>query len=66
MIDTRQPEVPPNLTIQEQPVRILDRKEKLLRNKTLKLVKVLWSKQTEEATWELEDSLHQKHPELFV
>ena len=66
VIDTRQPEVRPNLTIQQQPVKILDRKEKVLRNKTLQVVKVLWDEQTGEATWELEDSLRQKHPELFV
>ena len=66
VIDTRQPEVRPNLTIQQQPVKILGRKEKVLRSKMLQVVKVLWDEQTGEATWELEDNLHQKHPELFV
>ena len=65
VIDTHHPEIQPNLPIQEQPVRILDYKEKVLRNKTIKYVKVLWNEQTEEATWELEDAMRQKHPELF-
>ena len=49
----------------EKPKRILDRKEKVLRNKTIMYVKVLWNNQTEEATWELEDQMRQKHLELF-
>jgi len=65
VIDMHQPEIQPNLTIQEQPVRILDYKEKVLRNKMIRYVKVLWNAQTEEATWELEDAMRQKHPKLF-
>ena len=65
VIDMHQPEVQPNLTIQEKPVRILDQKEKVLKNKIIRYVKILWNKQTEEATWELEDNIHQKYPELF-
>ena len=60
-----QPEIRPNLTFPEKPKRILDRKEKGLRNKTIKYVKVLWNDQTEEATWELEEQMKQGHPELF-
>ena len=65
VIDMHQLEIQPNLTIQEQPIRILDYKEKVMRNKTVKYVKVLWNEQTEEVTWELEDAMRQKHPELF-
>ena len=64
-IDMHQPEIRPNLTLPEKPKRILDRKEKVLRNKTIKYVKVLWNDQTEEAIWELEEQMKQKHPELF-
>ena len=35
-------EIHENLTYEEKPVRILDREEKLLRNKVIPLVKVLW------------------------
>ena len=65
VIDTHQPEVRPNLTIQEQPLMILDRKEKVLRNKMIRYVKILWNEQTEEAMWELKDNMCQKHLELF-
>ncbi|KAL5560428.1 hypothetical protein UlMin_036640 [Ulmus minor] len=42
-----------DLTYEEKPVRILDRKTKTLRNKEIPLVKVLWRNQKmEEATWE--------------
>ena len=42
-----------NLTYEEKPVRILDRKEQVLRNRVIPLVKVLWRNHAvEEATWE--------------
>ena len=66
VIDTHQPELQPNLTVLEKPVKILDRKEKELRTKTIRYVKVQWSGHEErEATWELEDDMRKKHPELF-
>ncbi|KAL5563735.1 hypothetical protein UlMin_033482 [Ulmus minor] len=44
-------EVHEDLTYEEQPVQILDRKEKTLRNKAIPLVKVLWrNHKVEEAT----------------
>ena len=67
VIEMNQPEVQPNLTYAERPVRIVDHKEKVLRNKTIKYVRVMWSGQTErEATWELEDAMRTKYPELFI
>ncbi|KAM6593262.1 hypothetical protein CsatA_000965 [Cannabis sativa] len=40
-----------DLSYEEQPVQILDKKEKVLRNKTIPLVKVLWqNSQVKEAT----------------
>jgi len=67
VIEMNQPEVQPNLTYAERPVRIVDHKEKVLRNKTIKYVRVMWSGQTErEATWELEDAMREKYPELFL
>ena len=54
------------LSYEEQPVEILDRKDKVLRNKTIPLVKVLWrNSKVEEATWELESDMRSQHPELF-
>ncbi|GAV56923.1 hypothetical protein CFOL_v3_00462 [Cephalotus follicularis] len=44
-----------NLSYEERPMRILDRKEKVLRIKTIPMVKVLWQFHgAEEATWEHE------------
>ncbi|KAM6546311.1 hypothetical protein CsatB_027047 [Cannabis sativa] len=59
-------ELQPDLSYEEQPVQILDRREKVLRSKTVALVKVLWrNSKIEEATWELETDMQQKYPELF-
>ncbi|XP_020532207.1 uncharacterized protein LOC110008552, partial [Amborella trichopoda] len=59
-------ELQPDLSYDEQPVQILDRKEKVLRTKTISLVKVLWrNSKVEEATWELEADMRAQHPELF-
>ena len=47
-----------DLSYEEQPVQILGREEKELRNKTISLVKVLWRNHlVEEATWEREDQM---------
>jgi hypothetical protein len=59
-------EIEPNLTYEERPVRILDRKEKRLRNKVVPLVKVLWRcDKFEEETWETEASMRARHAFLF-
>ena len=43
------------------------RYNKVLQNKTIPLVKVLWkNSKSEEATWELEADMKEKYPELFV
>ncbi|KAK5793411.1 hypothetical protein PVK06_034556 [Gossypium arboreum] len=60
-------EVQPNLSYEEEPVRILMCKVKELRNKKIPLVKVLWHKHgIEGATWELEDSKKERYPSLFT
>ena len=44
-----------DLSLESRPVRILETSERVLRRKTFKYVKVLWTNQNEqEATWELE------------
>ncbi|XP_062113261.1 uncharacterized protein LOC133824401 [Humulus lupulus] len=48
------------------PMKGAMRKEKELRNKKISLVKVLWrSSNIEEMTWEREDEMRSKYPELF-
>jgi hypothetical protein len=55
-----------DLTIDAQPVRVLEFSEHVMRNRTIKYVKILWSNQMErEATWELESTMRNKYPDLF-
>ncbi|XP_017634342.1 uncharacterized protein LOC108476601 [Gossypium arboreum] len=59
-------EVRPDLTFKEEQVQILDRDIKVLRRKSIPLVKVLWwNHSTEEAIWEPKDSMHQQYPHIF-
>ena len=60
-------ELDDDLSYEEKPVQILDRKEKVLKTMTIVLVKVLWrNSKSEEATWELESDMRDRFPELFV
>ncbi|XP_021723972.1 uncharacterized protein LOC110691362 [Chenopodium quinoa] len=59
-------ELDQSLTYKERPGKILDSKVHSTRNKNVNIVKVLWSNQEyEEATWEAEDEMKKKYPELF-
>ena len=59
-------ELDEDLSYEEKPVQILDHKDKVLRTKTIALVKVLWrNSKVEEATWELESDMRNRFPELF-
>ena len=59
-------ELRPDLTYEEEPVEILAREVKELRNKNIPLVKVLWrNHKTEEVTWESEETMRQQYPQLF-
>ena len=55
-----------DLTMECHLVRILDFSDRVMRNRTIKYVKVLWTNQSKrEATWKLEAQMHEKYPELF-
>ncbi|KAL8120055.1 hypothetical protein AgCh_017258 [Apium graveolens] len=59
-------ELQPDLSYVEQPVQILDRKERVLRNKAIPIVKVLWrNSRVEESTWKLESEMLDKYRHLF-
>ena len=56
-----------NLTYEEFQIQILDRNDHVLRTKTISLVKVLLKNHTVvEASWEQENEMKSKYPELFV
>ena len=66
VLETLELELRDDLSYEEQPVQILGREEKELRNKTISLVKVLWRNHlVEEATWEREDQMRSQYPHLF-
>ena len=56
-----------DISIEDRPIQILDRREQVLRNKVIPLVKVMWSHHgVEEATWEREALIREQYPALFV
>ncbi|XP_019107777.1 uncharacterized protein LOC109136283 [Beta vulgaris subsp. vulgaris] len=56
-----------NMSYEEKPIEILDRREKQLRNKTIHMVKILWANHSSsEATWEVEDQMQARYPHLFA
>ncbi|XP_015078383.1 uncharacterized protein LOC107022221 [Solanum pennellii] len=60
-------ELGPNLTYEEEPIAILDRKVRKLRTKEIASVKVQWKhRSVGEATWETESDMRAKYPHLFL
>jgi len=59
-------QVKENLTCMEEPIQILERTERKLRNRSIPYVKVLWKHhKVAEATRELESEMREKYPTLF-
>ena len=59
-------EVSEDLSYAERPIEIVDRRDQVLRNKVIPLVRVLWQNHTwEESTWEREDEIRERYPFLF-
>ena len=66
VIEIKSDEIADDLTYEEMLVRILDKKEHILRSKVIPQVKVLWQNHNmEEMTWELESEMRSKYPHLF-
>ena len=66
VVDYEPLEIDEHLSYVEQPVEILAREVKMLRNRSIPLVKVLWrNHRIEEATWEREEEMRTRYPELF-
>ena len=58
--------IDPQASYEEEPSRILDHKDKELRNMIIPMVKVQWGNHTEEeVTWETESAMREKCPHLF-
>ncbi|XP_040996151.1 uncharacterized protein LOC121242340 [Juglans microcarpa x Juglans regia] len=67
IIDYEPLQLQENLTYTEEPIHIIKRKEQVLRKQTISLVKVVWNNHTtSEASWELEEEMQAKYPQLFV
>ncbi|WVZ84454.1 hypothetical protein U9M48_031484 [Paspalum notatum var. saurae] len=63
VIDTSQIQIQPDLTYQEQPIKILDQKQRSTCRRTINFYKVQWSNHSEEeTTWEQEEFLRTKYP----
>jgi hypothetical protein len=59
-------EVQEDLTYIEKPTQILETTHLVTRRSTIRMCKVKWGHHSEEeATWEREDDLKAKYPELF-
>ncbi|TYJ96909.1 pol protein [Cucumis melo var. makuwa] len=66
VVDYEPLEIDENLSYTKQPVEVLAREVKMLRNREIPLVKVLWpNHRVEEATWEREDDMRSRYPDLF-
>jgi hypothetical protein len=60
-------EVQEDLTYIEKPTQILEFADIVTRRNTIRMCKVRWGHHSEEeATWEREDDLKAKYPELFA
>ena len=60
-------ELHPDLSYEEYPIKILDYKDRVMRRRTIRFLKVQWSNHTEEeATWEKEDALRASFPHLQI
>nr|GFA09800.1 putative nucleotidyltransferase, ribonuclease H [Tanacetum cinerariifolium] len=55
-----------DLSLADEAEKILDRQERVMRNKTIHFVKILWKNHFErEATWETEESIRASYPRFF-
>ncbi|GJW69367.1 putative reverse transcriptase domain-containing protein [Tanacetum coccineum] len=65
-IPMKEPRLDDKLNFVEEPIEIMDREVKQLRQSRIPIVKVRWnSKRGPEFTWEREDQIRAKYPHLF-
>ena len=59
-------EVQEDMSFMVKPMAIVDRSERVTRGRKIGMVKVIWSENERDVTWELEDKIRSTHPELFT
>jgi hypothetical protein len=66
IIEAQAIEIEPDLSYTEQPIQILDTKERVTSRKKIKMYKILWDHFTkEEATWKTESYLQRNFPNFL-
>jgi hypothetical protein len=69
-VDIVLPEVTPlkaDLSYPEQPIKVLDQKDSVIRYNTIKFFKIQWRNHSEEeANWESDDFLRSRHPDSML
>ena len=66
IVSTDEVQIGDDLSYEEEPIQILDAKTRDTRNRTVTLVKVLWSRhEAQEATWETLEDMQQTYPNPF-
>ena len=59
-------EITPELAVRREPIKIIGKETKEPRNKKVPLVKVQWSGDLRDCTWETEESIKQAYPNCRV
>ena len=57
-------EIEPDLTVIRRPFRIIDREQMQLRNKVVNLLKIQWSNNPKDCTWETEKHIRKLYPDF--
>jgi hypothetical protein len=66
IVEYKSLEIQEGLTYVEEPMKIVDKKEQVLRTKTIPIVKVVWHNHgVEEALWEEKHNMRSHYPHLF-
>jgi len=66
MLEVDDIQVREDITLDVEPVQVLDVQTKKLRGKEIRMVKVLWNEKTQEMMWLLEDHTKNEYPYLFL
>ena len=67
ILDHSELELSLDMTYEEQPIEIVGRSTKVLKGITILLVLVSWNRHAPgEATWEREDTIRDRYPQLFT